>query len=115
MDDTLQRLSTCLTCISYSRTHQIAESSASQSTKVRIRSQCVSHMHSVRLYHLPKARNRLGIVGLRWEGQLERFLRQVCAALQTYWFFWFARNIFEDDAKKLVGEIEDTHFKWSHS
>lgn len=42
--------------------------------------------------------------------QLEALLREISAALKTDWFFWFRSNIFEDDAKKLVGKIKDTHF-----
>jgi hypothetical protein len=57
----------------------------------------------------------MGIVLVRWQGQLKALLRKIGAALETDGFLRLRGNIFEDDAKKLVGEIEDTHVKWDYS
>jgi hypothetical protein len=57
----------------------------------------------------------MGIVLVRREGQLKALLRKIGAALEADGFLRFRGNIFEDDAKKLVGEIEDTHVKWDYS
>jgi len=57
----------------------------------------------------------MGIVLVRREGQLEALLGKIGAALEADGFLGLRGNIFEDDAKKLVGEIEDTHLRWDYS
>jgi hypothetical protein len=57
-----------------------------------------------------KGGNGLGLVVIWRQRQLEALLGEIGAALETDGFFWFRGNIFENDAKKLVGKIKDTHF-----
>jgi hypothetical protein len=40
----------------------------------------------------------LGLVWLRRRRQSEAFLGEICAALETDWFLWLTRYVFEDDA-----------------
>ena len=62
-----------------------------------------------------KGGNSLDLIIFLRHGQLEALLREVGAALETDGLFWLRGNIFEDDAKKLIGKIEDTHFMWDHA
>jgi hypothetical protein len=62
-----------------------------------------------------KGGDGLGLVVFWGQRQFEALLGEIGAALETDGLFWLRGDIFEDDAKKLVGKIKDGHFMWDYS
>lgn len=62
-----------------------------------------------------KGGDGLGLVVVRRQRQLEALLGEIGAAFEANGLFGFRGDIFENDAKKLVGKIKDTHFMWGYS